>query len=397
MPTELKRRLRLFMQVSKAIHSGTGTREILDIIVAQVAALLDAMGAIFWIVDTAAGVIRSKVAWGFTYRSLMAVDYALLADIFALPRCGPIHIDDARSDPRLPNLERLGKKRVATIHAQPVPIVDEVMGVLALYFNRHRRLSTDDCDLVAGLADQGAIALQKALRFDDAQLEIFRQTVAGLVLALEAKDPVTHGHSRRVARFARETARALALEETECDSIFQAALLHDIGKIGLTDHILGRQGKLTAGEMHRLRQHPAVGVRILQPLRMFNDLLPLVRHHHERFDGTGYPDGLRGGEIPLGARVLAVCDVFETMLSGRAHIEARSLAQALAQLGQGSGSQFDPAVVCALRATIERHPEILSDWEIDDDFIVALLTEGPPSSAPRASEAVLAHRFPTAF
>jgi putative nucleotidyltransferase with HDIG domain len=398
MPAELKRRLRLFMQVSRAIHGGTGTREILEIIVARVAELLGAMGAIFWIVDTAAGAIRTKVAWGFTYRSLMAVDYALLAEIFSLPGTNATRISDARCDERLPNLERLGKKRVVAIHGQSVPIADDLMGVLALYFNRRHQLAEEDGDLVAGLAEQGAIALQKALRYDDELLATFRQTVAGLVLALEAKDPVTHGHSRRVARFARLTAEAMALEGARCETIFRAALLHDIGKIGLTDRILGRQGKLNPQEMDRMREHPAVGARILRPLRMFNDLIPLVRHHHERFDGSGYPAGLSEGEIPLGARILAACDVFETMLSGRAHIAPLSLADALARLETAAGSQFDPAVVRALRSAIETHPDLLSDWEIDNDFITALLTgdsPSPPDAGP--ADTTWSDRFPTCF
>lgn len=398
MTSELKRRLRLFMQVSRAIHSGTGTGEILETIVARVAELLGAMGAIFWIADTAGGTIRTKVAWGFTYQSLIAVDYTVLADIFNLPRTRAIHIEDARYDARLPNLERLGKKRVVGIHGQPVFIVDGVMGVLALYFNRRHHLSVDDSELVAGLAEQGAIALHKALRYDDELLSTLRQTVAGLVLALEAKDPATHGHSRRVARFARLTAETLGLDAASCATVRHAALLHDIGKIGLTDRILSRQGKLNAKEMQRLREHPVTGARILAPLQMFNDLVPLVRHHHERFDGGGYPDGLAAGEIPLGARILTVCDAFETMLSGRKHIDPLPLAAALEALSREVGGQFDPTVVQALRRAIEAHPGMLSAWEMDNDFITDLLagTAAEATGAPPGQDS-WSQRFPPSF
>jgi putative nucleotidyltransferase with HDIG domain len=225
------------------------------------------------------------------------------------------------------------------------------------------------------LSEQGAVALHKALHYDEKMLAAFRQTVEVLVMALEAKDPLTHGHSFKVAQYGRQTALALGLSSLEAETIYHAGLLHDIGKIAMQDRILNRLGRLTVREMNIIRLHPVVGASILAPLTSLQALIPLVRHHHERYDGKGYPDGLVGEDIPPGARILAVCDAFDCMLSGRPHMAKMPMEQALAQLEAGSGSQFDPRVAAALVDCARKDPEAIAPLDPTGDYLARFRTE----------------------
>ena len=382
-----------FRRIMQAIHAGQDTETILTTIVDQVRAVMDAMGAIFWILDTDQKTIRHRVSSGFSYESLAGADFGSLIQLFPLEADCPVMIGDARYDTRIPNLERLGKKRVRTVVGVPVSIVIPYTGVLAVYFGQQRDLATSEGQFLQALAEQGAVALHKALRYDEDMLNAFRQTVEGLALALEAKDPVTHGHSLKVAHYSRRTALALGLPMHQAETIYQAGLLHDIGKIGMQDRILSRLGKLSSSEMDIIRMHPVIGARILSPLTYLQDLVPLVRHHHERFDGGGYPDGLSGDEIPKGARILAACDALDCMLSGRPHIAPLTLERALSQLDVGAGSHFDPEVVRALVADIRSHPQVATPLSLEEDY----LDQFRKRPAPKKTAILGPAAYPTSF
>ena len=229
-----------------------------------------------------------------------------------------------------------------------------IVGILGVYFSGRRRLDARDMTFLTVLGEQGAISLLRARHYDAKMLATFRQTVEGLVTALEAKDPVTHGHSLNVGIYARRTALEMGLSSREADLLYHAGLLHDIGKIGMTDKILARLGRLTACEMGQIRMHPVIGARILEPLRFLEELVPMIRHHHEHVDGSGYPDGLCRDAIPMGARILTACDALETMLAGRPSMPRREPAETLAELQRGAGTRFDPRVVKALTAVLRR-------------------------------------------
>ena len=349
-----------FADVSKAIHSGMDIEEILGRIVSAITETMGAKGCIYWIVDREAGCIEHKICCGFDYRSLSGVDLPTLLTIFPASDDCMVFIEDARYDQRLPDLERLGKRRVVSVIGMPVKIVAPHEGILAVYFGVKRDLGRAEVAFLKALAEQGAIALHKALRYDERLLETFRQTVEGLAMALEAKHPETHGHSLNVARLARTTALKMGLLEKEARSLYQAGLLHDIGKIGTGREILGRLGRLSNKEMDLIRMHPVVGANILQPLAFLSHLIPMVRHHHEHFDGSGYPDRLKATAIPLGARILAVCDAFETMIAGRAGIRPISLEDAAVVLKNNAGTHFDPQATEALVAAFRENPSILN-------------------------------------
>lgn len=177
--------------------------------------------------------------------------------------------------------------------------------------------------------------------------------VEALATAMDAKSSFTSGHSERVAELSLQLAKQMQLPEEEQLRIHIGAHLHDIGKIGIPDAILNKPGRLTKEEFAQIRQHPAIGDQIIGKVRILRSVSDIVRHHHERIDGGGYPDGLAGEQISLGARIVAVADAFDAMMNTRTYREALGLSETLREMRRCSGSQFDSNVVRALLQLIE--------------------------------------------
>jgi putative two-component system response regulator len=169
--------------------------------------------------------------------------------------------------------------------------------------------------------------------------------VASLANAVEAKDPSIDSHCRRLAYRAARLAAFVGLRGDELAAVAYGAILHDIGKIAISEHVLNKAGALDSLELERMREHPEIGGRICEPLQSARLFAPVIRHHHERWDGSGYPHGLAGESIPLGARIVAIADAYDAMTFGRPYRRARSHDEAIAELQACSGSQFDPALV----------------------------------------------------
>ncbi|MFP4522266.1 MAG: HD-GYP domain-containing protein, partial [Fibrobacterota bacterium] len=163
--------------------------------------------------------------------------------------------------------------------------------------------------------------------------------------AVEVKDLYTRGHSENVMAYSVKIANALGLDEQLLETIKYGGLLHDIGKIGIGENILNKPGRLTEEEFEVIKFHPALGANIIQDVPYFRDIVPLVMHHHEFFDGRGYPDGLSGTEIPYGARILSVADAFEAMTSDRPYRKSLDINLAKNILIENKGTQFDPDIV----------------------------------------------------
>jgi putative two-component system response regulator len=177
------------------------------------------------------------------------------------------------------------------------------------------------------------------------RLDGAEQVIFAFAAAVEAKDLHTRRHTHRVARMARHLGECLGLPEAELDALYQGAMIHDIGKIGVDDAILRKPGPLDPDELAKMRAHPVVGAEILRSLRSGSDVLPIIRHHHERFDGRGYPDGLRGDEIPLLARIVAICDAYDSLVNDRPYRRSTSSAEALEILLDDGGRQWDPQLL----------------------------------------------------
>jgi len=173
------------------------------------------------------------------------------------------------------------------------------------------------------------------------------QTLESLANALEAKDAYTAGHSERVARWAVMIARKVGLPDPEIEELRAMAVLHDIGKIGMPEHILNKPGPLTKAEMEMVKSHPVTGAQILGPIKSFHHYIPIVRHHHEWFNGNGYPDRVGGQELPISVWIAAAADAFDAMTSNRPYRRMQTLQFAFGQLSSGLGTQFNPECVKA--------------------------------------------------
>lgn len=200
--------------------------------------------------------------------------------------------------------------------------------------------------LVNGLLE-GLGALVARLQQEMNMSEVLLEVVTSAVTALEAKDPYTRGHSDRVARYSYLVGQRLGLLPEQLEMLSIAAKLHDIGKIGVREAILTKKEALSFEEWQEIRQHPILGEKILRPITLLSPALAVVLHHHERYDGSGYPYGLHGENIPLGARIVSVADAFDAMISNRPYRQSFTVAQALEEIQANAGRQFDPHVVNA--------------------------------------------------
>ncbi len=186
--------------------------------------------------------------------------------------------------------------------------------------------------------------------------QLYVESIRALVGAVEAKDPHTEKHSVIVSYYGDIIARRMGLSREQVETIKTAAILHDIGKIGIPDAILQKPGPLTAAEFEVVKWHPVRAVQILGHASFLRNELPLILHHHERYDGRGYPDGLSGNAIPIGARILAAADAIETMLARRAYKPSGDIAYVRHELMVGAGGQFDPAVAAVATAWLDESP-----------------------------------------
>ena len=176
-------------------------------------------------------------------------------------------------------------------------------------------------------------------------LDSAEQVIFSLAAAVEAKDAFTERHTQRVGESARYLGRRIGLPEFALDALYRGGVIHDIGKIGVPDSILLKPGPLNEAETARMREHVAIGEAIVRPLQSAASLLPIIRHHHERYDGRGYPEGLRGRAIPRLARIVALCDSFDALVNDRPYRARLSTEEAVARLQAGAGAQWDPEMV----------------------------------------------------
>ncbi len=204
---------------------------------------------------------------------------------------------------------------------------------------------------MAGSVEALVRRLKQALRQNQ---ELFLETIRTLAAAIDAKDPYTRGHAERVSSYSMAIAKHLGLNQDAVFRVRIAAILHDVGKLGVKDQVLNKPGELTDEEYEEIKRHPAIGAQIMQPIRLLKDIIPGIRNHHERWDGSGYPDGLRSEEIPTVARIIAVADTFDAMTTNRPYQRALSLDYVLAKMREMAGTGYDPKVIDALVQAVGR-------------------------------------------
>jgi HD-GYP domain-containing protein (c-di-GMP phosphodiesterase class II) len=242
------------------------------------------------------------------------------------------------------SLRGLGLKSALSI---PLMSDGTVQGVLNLgkYKSRHL-FDKDDAELLLILAYEAGTAINNCRLFEDMQA-LYEGSIFSLAAAIDARDHYTHGHSSRVSEIALAIGRSLKLSNETLKNIRLASLLHDIGKIGVPDSILLKPGRLTEREFEIIKKHPVYAVNILKHLPRLKDIVPIVYHEHEHYDGKGYVEGLKADKIPIESRIIAVADAFEAMTSNRPYRKAMSKKNAIKEIKRNSGTQFDPVIVKA--------------------------------------------------
>lgn len=258
-----------------------------------------------------------------------------------------------RRDPRLATLPIL----LVTGRTRP----EDVVSGLDAGADDFVRKPYERTELMARI--RGALRLRRAL----AGMEAAHAVVTALANAVEAKDAPTEHHCQRLAHLATRLSLRVGLGEPQLDAIAYGALLHDVGKIGVPEFILTKPGPLDDDEWAMMRRHPEIGERICAPLAAFSVFGPIIRHHHERWDGSGYPDGLRGEVIPVGARIVALVDAFDAMTHDRIYRGARSVADALGEIVRLAGRQFDPDLAPLLIEVVQSGP-VIDPTPVDSQY-----------------------------
>ena len=255
-------------------------------------------------------------------------------------------IDDASTEPLMKGVrEKLSQIGLFSFMILPLTFHEEFLGTLFLRTTRGKPSFSYREKMFCQIAATAATkALVNARLYSSVQ-DNFRNTVVSMAKSLEKRDEYTMGHSEKVSEYSLMIAQEFDFSESDINVIKYASLLHDIGKIGIRDSVLKKQGPLTREEFEEIIHHPQYGVEILSPIAGMVPMLPLVLHHHEFFDGKGYPDGLKGEAIPVGARIVGIADAFEAMSSNRPYRKAFPKKIAVQRLKENSGTQFDPDIL----------------------------------------------------
>lgn len=235
--------------------------------------------------------------------------------------------------------------------ACPLVVRGRVLGVLDAEGETPGCFTEHQFVLFSTFASQAAVAIRNAALLERSQA-VYYETISTLANALEARDRYTRGHSERVTKLAVQIGERLGLSKDELNIVRQAGMLHDIGKIGITDEILNKPAELTKKEREEIEHHPMFGSKILEQLKFLRNACHAILHHHERYDGNGYPGGLVGSDIPIVARVIAVADAWDAMTSDRPYRKAMDERQAIREIQANAGKQFDPEVVRAFLSVL---------------------------------------------
>jgi putative nucleotidyltransferase with HDIG domain len=256
----------------------------------------------------------------------------------------PILIADINEAPEFDRISSMGYERKTLICA-PLMTKDEIIGTITVVNKRDNSVYTnEELELLNTIAAQASIAIKNAKLYDEQQ-KIYMNTIHALVSAIEASDSYTRGHSERVTRYSMELARKLDLPKDRMKVIERAAILHDIGKIGIDMNLLHKTDKLTPADVFDLQQHPVIGMKILEPIEFLHDVRICIGQHHERYDGQGYPYNVPADRLLVESRILAIADAFDAMTSDRPYRKALPASKAMQELIDNAGGQFDPELV----------------------------------------------------
>ncbi len=342
----------ILFNISTTLSKVKSTQELYKKVVSLACSLTMASSACFWVVNQEENALILTASYNAASHATKRIS---LKDTAAIP----VKVVKENIPMLVKPVPGEVKSGLSTDGGQifvPFRIRNEIFGVLGIANaagSTTKDMSDETMFLLSLLEEGASLTVENLFLYESVSLNL-HATLKALVRTLEAKDPYTKEHSRRVTELAIKLAKEMSLSEEELDSIHIAGYLHDIGKIGIRDHILMKPGKLTDEEYEIIKTHPIIGEDIVSHLGLLPAEKSVIRHHHERWDGKGYPDRLKGENIPKLARVLAVADTYDAVTSERPYRKARSPQEAFIEIKKNSGTQFDPRVVNALESYMKK-------------------------------------------
>ena len=347
--------LTLMHKISKEAAGVINLDKTLQLIIDEACAAFDAGIGSVLLVDFQTEELIIKAARGLDVESLKSVRVKIGERIsgWVAEFKEPLLAVDVENDSRF--AKRSNEKYFnKSLIAAPISCGGEFLGVINVNNKKSKEVFTEhDLDLLLAIAEQAGIIISNAGTYRQLQ-EVYLSTVSALTEAIDTRDHYTKNHSEHVTKYAVGIGKEMDLDEDRLNVLSDASKLHDIGKIGVHDYILMKPGKLTNEEWEEIKLHSLKGVKILQPLTFLNGSIQAIRGHHERFDGKGYPDGKKGKDIPLEARIMAVADSFDAMTTERPYRKALSAEEARQEIINNRGIQYDPEVVDAFISYIDK-------------------------------------------
>jgi putative nucleotidyltransferase with HDIG domain len=347
--------LRALMSVGQVINSSLGLRRVLEEVMDSLISLLHAERG-FLMLRESTGELAVQIARGIAHINLDEEAFKVSKTVVkkVVDSGAPVLTTNAQADPRFDAQMSVAAYQLRSILCAPLKLKNDLIGVLYVDNRAHAGIFKDhDLELISAFADQAAVAIDSARLFEDLQeshreLEkAYQATLEGWVRALDLRDKETEGHTQRVTILTQRLARSMGIEGDALVHITRGALLHDIGKMAIPDGILLKPGQLTEDERMLIQKHPVYAYEMLSPIAFLVPAIDIPYCHHEKWDGSGYPRGLRGKEIPFAARIFPVVDVWDALTSNRPYRRAMPQYEVRARIKADSGKHFDPVVVDA--------------------------------------------------
>jgi putative nucleotidyltransferase with HDIG domain len=347
------------LEAFKQLNSNIEIQEVFQNVLIQTIRVIGAEAGTLWVVNKDNGEIKAAAAYGPTASAILNIKMNKGEGIVGkvISSGTPHFIENVSKDPSW--AKRVDQTSGFITHSMiTVPLIAKqtALGAFQLLNKKSDAFfSQEDVSLALAMANQSALALHNSQMYDELY-RMFMSVIRTLAAVLDARDPYTAGHSERVAKYSVWIAERMGMDEREREELYKAALLHDIGKIGVADQILRKPDRLTQSEFEEMKKHPEIGATILskmEPSGVMADAVQTARSHHERMNGSGYPDQLSGHDIPLFARIVGVADTFDAMTTVRPYSKGRTFQEGAAELIRCKTSLFDEKIVDAFTEVLE--------------------------------------------
>lgn len=368
-PTERIRKLELLLEFGKKIVAEKNLDSLLELLAKEVKTILNAERCTIFLLDKKRKILWSKIAQGAQGIITIPWHKGIAGETVQTGKL--LNIKDAYRDPRFnPGIDkRTGYKTRSILTAPMKNLHDEIVGAFQVLNKRSLKpFDREDEKILTILSSQAAVAIENAQLYEQVQ-QAAQDTIFRLAATAEYKDKDTASHLRRMSTYSMLIAEALGYSKDYCKMIQLASPMHDIGKVGIPDAILTKPGKLDEQEWIEMKRHPLYGAEILKHSE--NELIYISERiaftHHEKYDGSGYPKGLKGEEIPIEGRIVALADVFDALTSKRFYKEQIPLEETLKIIREGSGKHFDPKVVQAFEKVLPQIVEVMNQHADESD------------------------------